>query len=122
MILFESMECRSIAYSNFSKGTVDVQKPPIKAILETIKTGIFPGSQLYLYYKISHPGTSSLNSSEFITDTAFIYKYRMEKEDNTEKLLSKYFSKSSHVDDVYSIIKKAWEILNDAEISLHPYA
>jgi hypothetical protein len=115
------MECRSISYDKFAKETVDLSRQPLKAILETIRTGIFPGSQLYLYYKMNHTASASIDSSEFITDTAFIYKYRMQREENTEKLLAKHFHDSLHIENVYTIIRKAWEILKDSEASIHHY-
>lgn len=115
------MEYRSITYDNFSQETLGLSKQPLKAILETIRSGIFPGSQLYLYYKMNHTTNASIDSAEFITDTAFIYKYRMQREENTEKLLEKHFHDSLHIDNVYMIIRKAWEILKDSEASIHHY-
>ena len=116
------MDCRSIAYNRFSKDTVDLKKAPLKAILETIKTGLFPGSQLYLYYKMFHEGTASIDSAEFITDTAFIYKYKMRQEDQTEQLLKKHFHEKAHIDNIYCIIRKSWDFLKDSEASLHPFS
>jgi hypothetical protein len=115
------VEYQSIAYNNFSADVQEVNDTSLKVILDTIKTGIFPGSQLYLYFRLHTPWSEALDPSEFITDTAFIYKYKLPKDEKTVSLLNKYYQESSHVDNIFEILYEAWKKMGNNEPSLKPY-
>lgn len=101
------MNTQSLAYNSFSNGIQKINRKSVKAILETVKSGIFPGSQLYLYFRMHTPWEEALDPSEFIFDTAFIHKYQLPQEEKTEEMLFKYFDNQDHIQNIFKILTKA---------------
>ncbi|QEN09333.1 hypothetical protein EXM22_15600 [Oceanispirochaeta crateris] len=115
------MNYQSIAYNNFSENIQEVKDSSLRVILKTVQSGAFPGSQLYLYFRLHTPWCDAIDPSEFITDTAFIYKYKLPKEEQTISMLNKYYKEPYHVDNIYEILMASWELMGDSEPCLKPY-
>ncbi|MDC7233166.1 MAG: hypothetical protein PQJ58_08025 [Spirochaetales bacterium] len=102
------MSVQSIAYNTFSQGIQKVDSRSFQAILDTVAKGKFPGSQLYLYFRMFSEWEESLDPSEFITDSAFIHRYKLPREEKTEELLRKHFTEPEHISNIFSILKESW--------------
>jgi len=99
---------QSLAYNSFSDGIQKINHKSLQPILDTISASVFPGSQLYLYFRMYTAWEEALDPSEFITDTAFIYKYQLPREERTEALIVKHFNTPEHINNIYRILMESW--------------
>jgi hypothetical protein len=99
---------QSIGYNSFSSGVQKISNKSLKVILDTVEENAFPGSQLYLYFRMHTVWEEAIDPSEFITDTAFIHRYQLPQEERTEALLLKYFSDPDHVNNIFRILTESW--------------
>lgn len=102
------MSVQSIGYNSFSRRVQTISKKSLKAILDTVDENAFPGSQLYLYFRMHTVWEEAIDPSEFITDAAFIHRYQLPQEERTEALLFKYFRDPDHVNNIFRILTKSW--------------
>lgn len=102
------MSVQSLGYNSFSSGVQEINTKSLKAILDTVEEKTFPGSQLYLYFRMHTAWEEAIDPSEFIIDSAFIHRYQLPQEERTEALLSKYFTDPSHINNVYRILAESW--------------
>lgn len=99
---------QSLGYNTFSGGIQKIDNKSVRVILETVEEGTFPGSQLYLYFRMYTAWEDALDPSEFINATAFIHRYKLPQEERTESLLLNFFHDQNHIINIYRILAESW--------------
>ncbi len=103
------MSVQSLALNSFTDEVQKVSDKSLKVILDTIDSVEFPGTQLYIYFRMNTVWEDAPDLDAFIRDTAFIFTHQLPLNGSAEKLLGRYFKDSVHIKNSYEIIKTAWE-------------
>jgi len=101
-----------MTFKSFTRDLREMNDDSLDVILDTITDGSFPGSQLYLYFRLHTPWEEALDPSDFIADTARIYKNCLPMNEETITILSSYYSEKTHIENIYRILKEAWSKLS----------
>ena len=99
-------------FKTVSTDLQEVSNDSLNVILDTIVNGNYPGSQLYLYFRLHTPWEEALDPRNFIDDTAYIFNHQLPLDENTVKLLSKYYIEETHHHNIYRILTEAWKKLD----------
>jgi len=99
-------------FKTFTRDLQEVRDDSMNVILDTVVNGSFPGSQLYLYFRLHTPWEDALDPSDFIADTSLIYEKRLPKGKQFIEILSKYYLDDFHFENIYRILEEAWVRLN----------
>jgi len=101
-----------MVFKTFSTDLQEVNNDSLNVILDTVVNGSYPGSQLYLYFRLHTPWEEALDPKDFIDDTAYIFNNQLPLDESTIKILSKYYREETHYHNIYRILMEAWTKLD----------